>query len=260
MAAKTQGYQQQKRFSSLLVNLSLTIICIIWLLPIIGLLITSFRYSQDILSTGWWTVFPHREYVNTRQIILDPSVNVDGDFQVEGITSNFTDLRNGVTLPNGEKLTWYGNKRTRTIDVAERKWIGFSTKMTLENYSAVIGGKTVTFKDATGRDVETRGPNLGGAFLNSLAVTIPATIIPILDRRICRLRLRLAELPWAEDIFHRRGSDAGSAAANRPGTDPAGLYQVAPEWNLSGDLAGPYRIWPSTGHLPVVQLYGHTAA
>lgn len=180
MVIKTQSFARQRRISSLLINLILIVICIIWLIPVIGLLITSFRNSQDIFSTGWWTIFPHREYVNTSQIIVEPSVNLDGNFQIEGITTNFTDLRNGVIAPNGEKLTWYGNKRTRTIDVAELKWVGFSTNMTLKNYSAVLGGKTVTFKDATGRDIETRGPNLGGAFLNSLAVTIPATIIPIL--------------------------------------------------------------------------------
>jgi alpha-glucoside transport system permease protein len=180
MAAKTHGFQRQKRLSGCLVNLVLTIICLIWLIPVIGLLITSFRNSQDIFNTGWWTVFPHQEYVDTRQIKVDPSVNLDGDFQIEGITTNFEALRNGVIAPNGEKLTWYGVKPTRTIDVAEKKWVGFSTKMTLQNYTAVLGGKTVIFKDAAGRDIETRGPNLGGAFLNSLAVTIPATIIPIL--------------------------------------------------------------------------------
>ena len=63
MAAKTRTFQQKKRTSSLLVNLTLSIICFIWLLPIIGLLITSFRNSQDIFTSGWWTVFPHREYV-----------------------------------------------------------------------------------------------------------------------------------------------------------------------------------------------------
>jgi alpha-glucoside transport system permease protein len=180
MAAKTQSFQNQRRISSLLVNLILTIICVIWLIPVVGLLITSFRQSQDIFSTGWWTVFPHRKYVNIRQIVLDPSVDVDGTFQVEGITTNFNDLHSGVVAPNGEKLTWYGNKRTRTIDVSELRWVGFSANMTLQNYIAVLGGKTVTFKDATGRNIETRGPNLGGAFLNSIAVTIPATIIPIL--------------------------------------------------------------------------------
>ncbi len=180
MAAKSTGFQKQKRSSSILVNLTLSIICFIWLLPVIGLLITSFRNSDDIFKTGWWTVFPHREYQTTRQIVLDPSIDVNGPMTVEGVTATFDEFRNGVTAPNGEKLTWYGNKRTRTIDVSERVWVGFSAKLSLNNYINVLSGKPVTFKDATGREIVTRGPNLGSAFLNSLAVTIPATIIPIL--------------------------------------------------------------------------------
>jgi alpha-glucoside transport system permease protein len=31
-------------------------ICVIWLLPAIGLLVTSFRPFQDINETGWWKV------------------------------------------------------------------------------------------------------------------------------------------------------------------------------------------------------------
>jgi alpha-glucoside transport system permease protein len=180
MTALTRSRKTQKKSSGLLVNLVLTIICLVWLLPVIGLLITSLRNSEDIFNSGWWTIFPHREYVKTRQITVDPSVNLDGPFQIEGITTTFEGLRNGVVAPNGEKLTWYGNKRTRTIYVSERKWVGFSTSLTLQNYTSVLSGKTVTFKDANGRDVVTRGPDLGSGFLNSLAVSIPATIIPIL--------------------------------------------------------------------------------
>jgi alpha-glucoside transport system permease protein len=180
MAAKSQGYQNQKRTSSILLNLTLSIICFIWLLPVIGLLITSFRNSQDIFTSGWWKVFPHREYQITRQIILDPSVDVNEPMTVEGVTATFDEFRNGVTAPSGEQLTWYGNKRTRMIDVAEQKWVGFSAALSLKNYISVLSGKSVTFTDASGREVVTRGPGLGSAFLNSLAVTIPATIIPIL--------------------------------------------------------------------------------
>jgi len=201
MAAKTRTFQQKKRTSSLLINLVLTIICFIWLLPVIGLLITSFRQSQDIFTNGWWTVFPHREYQNTRQITVDPSVNLDGDFQIEGITTNFEALRNGLTTPNGEKLTWYGNKRTRTIDVSERRWVGFSAKLSLQNYTSVLSGQTVTFKDAGGRDVVTRGPDLGSAFLNSLAVAIPATIIPILIAAFAAYGFAWLNFPGRKILF-----------------------------------------------------------
>jgi alpha-glucoside transport system permease protein len=181
--------------------LVLTIICFIWLLPVIGLLITSFRQSQDIFTNGWWTVFPHRENQNTRQITVDPSVNLDGDFQIEGITTNFEALRNGLTTPNGEKLTWYGNKRTRTIDVSERIWVGFSAKLSLQNYTSVLSGQTVTFKDASGRDVVTRGPDLGSAFLNSLAVAIPATIIPILIAAFAAYGFAWLNFPGRKILF-----------------------------------------------------------
>jgi len=33
------------------------LVAVLWLIPIIGLLITSFRSAQDVASSGWWTVF-----------------------------------------------------------------------------------------------------------------------------------------------------------------------------------------------------------
>ena len=201
MAAKTQGYQQQKRSSSILINLTLSIICFIWLLPVIGLLITSFRNSDDIFRSGWWTVFPHREYQNTRQIVLDPSVDTNAPMTVEGVTATFEEFRNGVTAPNGEKLTWFGNRRTRAIDVSERVWVGFNTNLNLKNYTSVLSGNPVTFKDASGRDVVTRGPSLGSAFLNSLAVSIPATIIPILIAAFAAYGFAWLNFPGRKFLF-----------------------------------------------------------
>lgn len=174
------GTKTQKVRSSLVVNGALVLICFFWLLPTLGVFITSFRYSQDILTTGWWTVFPHKEDVQTAEIILDPSVDVNGPFELEGITTSFEELRQGVTLKDGRKLTWYGNKRTRKILVSEKRWVGFSSNLTLKNYKDVLTGKEITFTDAAGNTIVRKGNDLGGAFLNSIAVAIPATIIPIL--------------------------------------------------------------------------------
>ncbi len=177
---KPASFKQQRMVSSLVVNGVLILICLLWLLPSLGIFITSFRTSEDIFKTGWWTVFPHKGFTKVDQIALDPSVDVNGDFQIEGITSNFEKLREGVVLPDGRKLVWFGNKRTRQIDVYGPQWIGFSANLTLDNYKNVLSGKEIRYKDAQGREISRQGNNLSGAFLNSLAVTIPSTIIPIL--------------------------------------------------------------------------------
>lgn len=177
---KVTSFKQQRRISSWLVNGVLIFICLIWLLPSLGIFITSFRNSEDIFKTGWWTVFPHKQFSKFDQIMLDPTVDVNGPIQIEGITSTFDELRNGVVLPDGRKLVWFGNKRTRQIDVYGEKWVGFSADLTLNNYKNVLSGKEIRYKDAEGREISRQGNNLSGAFLNSLAVVIPSTIIPIL--------------------------------------------------------------------------------
>jgi alpha-glucoside transport system permease protein len=82
-----------------LVKLVVLAIAVIWLIPTLGLLITSFRPQELINTTGWWTSFAH---------IFD------------------------------------------------------SSQWTISNYDAVLSRQ-----------------GFGNSFLNSLAVTIPSTVIPI---------------------------------------------------------------------------------
>lgn len=165
---------------NLFVNGVLIFICILWLVPALGVFITSFRQSEDIFGSGWWSVLPHREDVESGEIILDASIDVTGPFEVEGITTTFEELRTGVTLEDDRKLTWYGNRRTRRIIISEREWVGFGANLTLDNYRNVLTGQEIRFKDGSGQEIMRKGNDLSGAFLNSLAVAIPATIIPIL--------------------------------------------------------------------------------
>jgi alpha-glucoside transport system permease protein len=177
MTASKEG---QKKRTSLIVNGVLILICTIWLLPTVGVFITSFRDSQDIFNSGWWAVFPHKEDMDIGEIILDDTIDVNGQIPVEGVTATFEELREGVVLEDGRKLTWYGNKRTRRIIVSEEKWVGFASNLTFDNYLDVLTGKEITFTDAGGNEIIRKGNNLGGAFLNSIAVAVPATVIPIL--------------------------------------------------------------------------------
>lgn len=177
---KSESLNRQRLVSSFFVNGTLIVICLIWILPALGVFITSFRDSQDIFSSGWWTVFPHQAYVKSGEINVDPSVDVNGPIQIEGVTKTFEELRDGVVLPDGRKLLWYGNKRSRLIEVEQQQWVGFEARLTFDNYVNVLGGKEFRYKDANGQDIVRQGSNLSGAFLNSIAVAVPSTIIPIL--------------------------------------------------------------------------------
>jgi alpha-glucoside transport system permease protein len=108
--------RNKRLLNAVLVNGLLLVICIIWILPTFGLLVTSFRDRDVVSRTGWWTVF---------------------------------------TRPSQAKLT-------------------------LEIYRQVLSGKTVTIVDARGQRQTVRGDNLSRAFVNSLTVTIPTVVIPVL--------------------------------------------------------------------------------
>ncbi|HVN54051.1 MAG TPA: carbohydrate ABC transporter permease [Anaerolineaceae bacterium] len=200
---KTRSFKQQKVASSLVVNGALVLICLVWIVPTLGIFITSFRDSQEIFRTGWWTVFPHRDYVPTQDIHMDQSVDVNGQISIPGVEGQYTfeQLRAGVTTPDGKKLTWFGNKRTRLIKESQLEWVAFNTNLTLKNYQDVLGGQTVTYKDANGNTIVRQGDNLIASFLNSVAVAIPATIIPILIAAFAAYGFAWLNFPGRKFLF-----------------------------------------------------------
>lgn len=197
----TSSIKGQQKRSSFVINGVLILICAIWLMPTLGIFITSFRQSQDIFNSGWWAVFPHKEDIDTGKIILEDNIDVDGQISIEGTSASFEEWRKGVVLPDGRKLTWHGNKRSREIIISEKVWVGFATNLTLDNYKDVISGKKITFTDAGGNEISRKGNNLGGAFLNSVAVAIPATIIPILIAAFAAFGFSWLEFPGRGLLF-----------------------------------------------------------
>jgi len=172
------GNRRNKIVNGVLVNGALALICLLWLIPLLGLLISSFRERSDIVSSGWWTVFPHQEYVRANQVQLTRGLPLDQPIQVEGVTVTDDQLRAGYNLPDGRRLIW-ANRRSRIVDVQTQQWTSKSN-FTLSNYQNVLLGQQFTYTQPDGTTKTEQGENMSKAFINSLTVTIPATVIPIL--------------------------------------------------------------------------------
>jgi alpha-glucoside transport system permease protein len=203
MATNSSSLKNQKLVSSLVVNGALILICLIWVIPTVGVFVTSFRNSQDIFTTGWWTIFPHQAYVESGEINVPATANLDGPISIAGVDGQYTfeQLRAGVKTSDGRQLTWFGNKRTLLIKVATQQWVGFNANLTLKNYTDVLSGQNVTYQDANGNTIVRQGDNLLGAFLNSIAVAVPATIIPILIAAFAAYGFAWLNFPGRKFLF-----------------------------------------------------------
>jgi alpha-glucoside transport system permease protein len=181
MTASTMTSRPKNRshlLSDILVNGILILIVIAWTIPTIGLVVSSFRTRFDIQTSGWWTIIPHRAWQTVATIPVPEGVDRNGVMQIEGGQGTFEQFREGVQVGN-TKLIWIGNRRTGTIEV-QKQSLTTNTDFTLDNYKQVIGGKTFEIRKPDGTVETVQGNNMIAPFLNSLIVSIPATVIPIL--------------------------------------------------------------------------------
>lgn len=169
-----------KRRNSILINTVLAIICLLWTIPTLGLFVSSFRARFDIQTTGWWNIFPHRAYIMVNEYKPDPPIDWNQEtIELEGATGTFEEFRAGIPGADGKQVKWVGNKRAGRVQLQERRWT-MLTNFNLENYQNVLTGKEYILKNADGSEEKVKGDDMSNAFLNSLAVTIPATLIPVL--------------------------------------------------------------------------------
>ena len=193
--------KRQKLFGSLFVNLTLLLLVLIWTVPTMGIFVSSFRNRDDIATSGWWKIFPYRDWQPTKEI--DPKeaeLNPDGVMEIEGVSGTFEEFRAGVETPNGERVTWIGNKRIGKVEVQQRVWT-VDWKFSLDNYRQVLGGQDFKFTRPDGTVETVPGDNMNRAFLNSLTVSIPATVIPILIATFAAYAFAWMKFPGRRGMF-----------------------------------------------------------
>ncbi|MFO8125018.1 carbohydrate ABC transporter permease [Yoonia sp.] len=194
-------------------NISVVLLVALWLFPTLGLFISSFRTGDQITASGWWSaLFPSEQTMQIR--VADPDTNrIDlgnGRFMVEGNIFEDEDFRGelnawgtssrrlgefepGTTadLGDGETLTleadgtyvWEGDD-DQISGRAQRLLLDVVTPpdFTLENYNFVLFD-------------EDNSQGMAKAFLNTLTVVIPATIIPILIAAFAAYALAWMDFP-----------------------------------------------------------------
>ncbi len=191
---------RQKRLGSLFVNGMLLLLVLMWTIPTLGIFVSSFRQRDDIATSGWWNVFPHREWETVR--VIDPrteGLDSQGVMENEGVTGTFEQMRAG--LQSGDvRVIWVGNRRIGRIEVQEQNWT-VSWDFTLDNYRQVLGGQSFEFTRPDGTVEVVPGDNMTRAFLNSLAVAVPSTLIPILIAAFAAYAFAWMKFPGRKWMF-----------------------------------------------------------
>lgn len=188
-----------------LVHLSVLVIVILWTLPTAGLFISSFRDKDQLALSGWWTSLtaseqnlvdrtgdPDTQIQRDDQYVLAGQLRLDGepvDIKAFGFSS-----REPTAYQPGDVAEMNDGTLTVTEDghyemVSNEPFKGSRGKRIF--YTAVVPPK---FGLDNYREVLT-AEGIGRSFINSLTVTIPATIIPILIAAYAAYALSWMKMP-----------------------------------------------------------------
>lgn len=190
------------------VHLSVGLLVLLWVIPTVGLLVSSFRSGDQIVSSGWWDALFTQEQQMAPIRIEGQEVTRDGAFVIEGrlfdtegvaVSAWGTSSRDPAAyapgaiadLGEGQSVTVHADGSyvltSATTTEGTRLPRVFTTaatppEFTTENY------KTVLFSPLAGQSIFQ-------AFMNTATVAIPATIIPILVAAFAAYALAWMEFP-----------------------------------------------------------------
>ena len=194
------------------VHVTVFLIVIVWLIPTVGLLVSSFRERDQISATGWWDAPFSVELAFRTRGEGDEATGPDGTHVMEGNIFADPALADQFASGNGS-VTAFGDRGVAPGEFAAGETADLGKGETLlvnsdgsYRYSSPeeIGrnGPRIYFEALTPpqftldnyRTVLT-AENMDQAFINTLTVTVPATIIPILIAAFAAYALAWMDFP-----------------------------------------------------------------
>ncbi len=193
------------------VNIAVAALVLLWLIPTVGLFVSSFRDRDQISATGWWKApMPVELTFRTRVAAADQEPTATG-YAISG--NVFADPSQARWFPSGSgTVTRFGTRGAAPTEFeagteAELRTGGTLTiaddgSFLLQNDESFERPVTLYFEARTPPQFTTANyrtvltaDGMDRAFLNTLTVTIPATVIPILIAAFAAYALAWMEFP-----------------------------------------------------------------
>lgn len=199
----------QRFFQRLPLHLVIIGICLLWLIPTLGLLVTSLRPVQEVNESGWWTIFapprgsteystycaechgPTGSEIQTADL-SNPDLVSEYPRSLQLLALLRRDI-NGQPHMGDKEIPTAQEAADITVHLRSISGIRAEGNLTYSNYvDAIVGYRgTNTYLNDCEAGVQSPGlrcnitdvfnpRGMGRAFVNSLAVTLPATVLPIL--------------------------------------------------------------------------------
>ncbi|UWM76026.1 carbohydrate ABC transporter permease [Rhizobium sp. WSM4643] len=191
----------------LFVHAAVLLIVIVWLIPTLGIFVSALRDKDQIVVSGWWTAF-----VGSTQTLAVRLGTADQQ-QQEGAA--FVISGNVLEGQTGRSVRAFGNRvqQPAAFKAGETADLGDGETLQINSDGSYRYAKNVAFSpderprriyasvsappEFTMQNYKTvlTGEGIGQSFINSLTVTIPATIIPILIAAFAAYALSWMEFP-----------------------------------------------------------------
>jgi len=192
------------------VHLSLLAMVLLWLFPTAGLLVSSFRTGDQIATSGWWKSLGDSEQnLTLRTGGAAEQAEKDGQFVIDGnLFGEPGDAVISVWGTSSRSISDYQAGDTAELSDTEKVTVEANGDYTMTNSEAFSGGRgqRIFVTAETPPEFTLKNYNyvlfdpsnregMAKAFFNTLTVTIPATIIPILVAAFAAYALAWMDFP-----------------------------------------------------------------